>query len=251
VTNAKYMLASSSQIQMSETTVNGPVKTLGKFNPKVDFDYEEAHERAMEFSQFLNMTLATSLNTGVSRLKCVDHTPNNSKGYPITNYASASCVWDQIREIKVNVIDESNEVPLKIHPDRVVLKGNELVYNVFHFNDESFVSDQTLVIDVPRDSFAIINIDSVKISYLNISNIVFVDERSSVANLIFNFVRANEINYAFRDLNVFSGALLAPYATFRIQGNESEKKHFRGQIFANEIEARYFFQECNLFEGFF
>jgi choice-of-anchor A domain-containing protein len=245
------MLASSSQIQMSDSTVNGPVKTFSKFNPKVDFDYEEAHERAIKFSHFLNTTLATSLNTGISRIKCIDHTSNNDKGYPITNYANASCVGEEFREIKVNVIDENNELPLKIHPDRVVLKGNELVYNVFHFNDESFVSDQTLVIDLPRDSFAIINIDSLKINYLNISNIVFVDERTSVANLIFNFVRANEINYAFRDLNAFSGALLAPYATFLIQGNESEKKLFRGQIFANEIEARYFFQECNLFEAFF
>ena len=184
-------------------------------------------------------------------MKCNEHTIQTDKGYPIQNFMSSSCIGEEMRQIQMNLIDKNQEASLKIYPDKVILKGNELIYNIFNFDDEMYISDRTLVIDIPPYSFAIINMDIIDIDHLNISNIVFANDRVSLQNLIFNFYRTNEIKYEIKDLNGVSGSLLAPHAKFYIRGNEHEKKLIRGQIFAGEINAEHFVQECHLFEPFF
>ena len=54
---------------------------------------------------------------------------------------------------------------------------------------------------MPKDSFVIINIESPKIEFLNMSNILFVDDRISLNNLLFNFLAAVEINIAVNSHN--------------------------------------------------
>ena len=180
--NLKFMLSSSNQIQMSDSLVNGAVRTQSKFYSKNYFDYEKSHEAAIQFSLFLNTTIKR-LNTGFIKMKCNEHTIQTDKGYPIQNFKNSSCIGNELRQIQMNLIDTSKETNLKIYPDKVVLKGNELIYNIFNFDDEMYISDRTLVLDIPPYSFAIINMDIIDIDHLNISNIVFVNDRVSLLNL--------------------------------------------------------------------
>ena len=105
---------------------------------------------------------------------------------------------------------------------------------------------------MPKDSFVIINIESPKIEFLNMSNILFVDDRISLNNLLFNFLAAVEINIAANSHNEVKGTFLAPHSKFYINGISSgEKIIFNGQIFVKEFFAFNFHQQCGLFEPFF
>jgi choice-of-anchor A domain-containing protein len=118
--------------------------------------------------------------------------------------------------------------------------------------DESFVSDRVLVVDVPENSLAIINIESGRVHALNMSRIEFVNPNVSYSSLLFNFLNATEITLT-PDSATLGGSILAPHATFLANGGDDDDKvlNVRGQLFVRGFEAVNFQQQCEHFEPFF
>jgi choice-of-anchor A domain-containing protein len=246
--NLKFMLTSSDHIDLDDSIINGPVKTLNSL--RSDFDFDESWRQAKKFSAFLNSTVF-QINKGFNKIKCIENTPSLNEDYPIENFKESTCVGQESKKMYTNVIEHDDELVLD-YLDRVLLKGDELIYNIFYFRDISLISNRILAIDVPIDSFAIINIDAHQVKSLNISKIEFVNEKMNPTNVLFNFLLADEIVYNDDCLNELVGSILAPYAIFEINGdNLDKKKTLNGQLFAKSLNAANFNQYCDLFELFF
>jgi choice-of-anchor A domain-containing protein len=246
--NLKFMLTSSDHMDFDDSIINGPVKTLNRL--RSDFNFDEALKQAKNFSAFLNSTIF-QINKGFNKIKCIEHTPSLNEDYPLEIFNDSTCVGQEIKNMYTNVIEHADELALD-YLDRVILKGNELIYNIFYFRDISLISNRVLAIDVPIDSFAIINIDANQVKSLNISKIEFVNEKINPTNVLFNFLIASEIVSNDDSLNGIVGSILAPYGIFEIKGDDLDKKKtLNGQLFAKSINAADFNQYCDLFELFF
>ncbi len=130
--------------------------------------------------------------------------------------------------------------------DLIILKGSELLYNVFWLEHAGFISDRVLVIDVPADSFVIVNIGGALVESLNVSRIDFVENRVDRRSLIFNFVSATKID-VLEGSNEVDGSFMAPRAEFRADKSELV---FNGQMFIGSLQAKGLKQTCSLFEPF-
>jgi hypothetical protein len=127
-TRSTYACLSSSRIQLDESVVNGAVKTLKK---DVDF-FSRAHAEAIALSAYLNKSVSL-VNVGPRRIVCVEHTRNETKDFPIENFANSTCVQHKRKDFHLNGIDDDGEERPGEATENIVLKGNELVYNVFYF----------------------------------------------------------------------------------------------------------------------
>ena len=192
-TPSKFKLISSNRIRMDDSIVNGPVKTLSKNHPVSDFDFDLAVSEAIQLADYLNSTVG-KINIGLKKIKCSELMPEKNKDYHIENYKSSQCVHEKLKYMYVKTINSQEMATNLDGLDRVVLKGDELVYNLFYFKDESLISNRILQIDVPVDSFVIVNIASSRVESLNISSIEFVENQIDARNLLFNFLTATEIN---------------------------------------------------------
>lgn len=114
------------------------------------------------------------------------------------------------------------------------------------------MSDRILVIDVPTNSFVIINIESTRVNELNLSRIEYIANRVDSSSLLFNFLVAEEINFT-KESSEFTGTILAPHAHFIATNDEDESdlKQFRGQLFVKSLNISNFIQRCEIYEPFF
>ena len=138
-TKSKYAIVSSGNILMEDTIVNGPVKTL-----KSDANFfSQALNEASKLSLFLNNTMRY-INIGPKRIVCSEQTKNTLKEFPIENFLNASCVQHKEKQFYTNIIEEDEDVERpNADNHKIVLKGDELVYNVFYFkvsNKSFFIS---------------------------------------------------------------------------------------------------------------
>ncbi len=131
--------------------------------------------------------------------------------------------------------------------DRVILKGSELLYNVFWLEHAGFMSGRTLVVDVPSSSFVVVNIGGQRVNSLNVSRVEFVGDRIDKSSLIFNFFSAREIDMLTKS-NQIDVSMLAPRAELRA---ESDGLVVNGQLFVGSLKARGLTQTCSIFEPFF
>ncbi len=129
---------------------------------------------------------------------------------------------------------------------RVVLRGSELLYNVFWLEHAGFVSGRTLVVDVPASSFVVVNIGGERVDSLNVSRIEFVGGRVDRSSLIFNFVSAGVIDVLGQS-NEVDGSVLAPRAEFTA---DKGRLVFNGQLFVGSLRAKGLRQSCSFFEPF-
>ena len=228
---------------------------MSKSHEKNDFDFDRASNWALKFSSYLNSTTGImTINQGQSKIKCHNLNPIRDKEYPIENYESSTCACHEMKWFRYNFI---NDTDLALDENdlgrKIFLKGDELVYNVFYFKDESILSNSSIYIDVPIDSFAVLNIESSQIESLNkLADIHFVNNKIGIENLLFNFIKADLINFgANSESKTMTGSILAPYANVTIRGlNEEEKNCLNGQVFSKSLNGLNFNQNCELFEAF-
>lgn len=242
------MVQSGNRVVMDESTIYGPMKQMS------DFKYDEAFKKAADLSRFLNSSIK-SINVGPNAINCYEHTLDESIQYPIENYLDSDCAVSERKEFLINTIDESSIDSLT---QSIVLRGDDLVYNVFYFSNPKLFEKRTIRLDVPDSSFVIINFENTdKTTHLNNHMIDFVNSSPllSSKSVIFNFLHGNDIVFDFEQ--DFHGTVLAPHSNFYAVSKASDdlasraiKMTLNSQIVANNIYLANVRQSCTIFEAF-
>lgn len=211
-----------------------------------DFKYDDAYEKAVGISKFLNSTIKF-INVGPSVINCFENTQDSSIYFPIDNYLSSSCAPSTIKDYFINTIDESM---INENTKTIELKGDDLLYNVFYIKNLKVLEGRSFRLNVPDTSFVIINFENSETTFLNLHRIEFpIGSNLNAKSVIYNFLNNHDIVYGFE--NDFNGSILAPYSTFfAVQNHESKKVKFNGQIFAKNLFINEMLQTCSLFEAF-
>ena len=77
-------------------------------------------------------------NRGQSKIKCNNLSPIRDQEYPIENYASSTCACHEIKSFRYNFINDTELILDENELRNVILRGNELVYNVFFLEMRKF-----------------------------------------------------------------------------------------------------------------
>lgn len=211
-----------------------------------DFKYDEANEKAINLSKFLNSTIK-SINVGPTVINCYENTEDLSVDYPIENYLDSTCSVASVKDFFINTVDESM---INQETKAIELKGDDLLYNVFYIKHMKAFEGKSIRLNVPETSFVIINFDNSETTLLNNHRIEFSpDSKLNAQSVIYNFLNGKDIVYDFN--HDFDGTVLAPHSNFYALRSDSNKNNvkFNGQIFAKNIFVNKMMQTCSLFEA--
>ncbi|MBI5727716.1 MAG: choice-of-anchor A family protein, partial [Ignavibacteriales bacterium] len=112
-----------------------------------------------------------------------------------------------------------------INSDIITLTGTDIYLNVFSVTGAQFQAAPQVIIDVPKGSVAIINVDGATIQFGGT-----IDLQSNLGNFVlFNFAQAASLTFTGSS---FYGTVLAPFAN--VQGIGTL---FRGQLFSNNLNS--------------
>ena len=241
----KYMAMSENEIGLENSIVNGPVFSSGK-NKSLHF--EKYTLDALSLSNFLNSSIR-SLIKGPSKLVCVENLVDSRKVYAIRNYLGSTCTSIEFQLSHVNAIDASKFDSTSEY--NLNLVGTQVVYNTFYLKDYALL--KSLSMHIPRDSYAIINMELKENVVFDSPSSLFITNVDRPDNVLFNFLNKTKSIVFKSDLNERSsmlyGSILAPNVDVSVNYGNQTLLHY-GQLFARNLDLNNYVQFCNQFGPF-
>ena len=180
---------------------------------------------------------------------CVENLVDSRKVYAIRNYLGSTCTSIEFKQSPVNAIDASK---FDLNSEyKLNLVGAEVVYNTFYLKDYALL--KSLSMHMPRDSYAIINMELNESVVFDTSSSLFITNVDTPDNVLFNFLNRTKSIVFKSDSNernsMLYGSILAPNVDVSVNYGNQTLLHY-GQLFAKNLDLNSYVQFCNQFGPF-